>query len=528
MKKRNYNIQAISTIFVISTPHVAIAQTDGEADKCDISDHITYMYEAQTSASSGKTPLWLNANKYGLSSLDEANGYVRVAMEKPLLTDSAHALGLGYGFDVALLGNYTSTVAIQQAFVEGRWLHGVLTVGSKYYPMELKNSQLSSGSQTLGINARPIPQVRLALPDYWTLPFAGRLFHIKGHIAYGKMTDDNWQHSFTGRTSKYSDDVLYHSKAGYIMVGKPEQPRSLTLEVGLEMATQFGGTNHEFINGTETIVKGNTGIGGFFKVLFPGGSDSPYQGTVYESVEGNTVGSWVGRLTYNHDTWSLEAYIDKFFEHHSAMFLLDYDGYGTGDEWNVKKDNKYLLYDFGDCLVGLELKLKNCTLLRGVVAEYITTKYQSGSIYHDRTESNQVHIGGKDNYYNHHIYPGWQHWGMVMGNPLYRSPIYNDDGQVNCQNNRFTAYHLGFNGSVTPCVDYRVLATYQEGWGTYNFPFNKKRTNTSVMVEAVYNHRHDWMITTALGMDTGRLIGNNFGLQLTFRKTGLWGKKKTE
>ena len=210
------------------------------------------------------------------------------------------------------------------------------------------------------------------------------------------------------------------------------------------------------------------------------------------------------------------------------MFLLDYDGYGTGDEWNVKKDNKYLLYDFGDCLVGLELKLKNCTLLRGVVAEYITTKYQSGSIYHDRTESNQVHIGGKDNYYNHHIYPGWQHWGMVMGNPLYRSPIYNDDGQVNCQNNRFTAYHLGFNGSVTPCVDYRVLATYQEGWGTYNFPFNKKRTNTSIMVEAVYNHRHDWMITTALGMDTGRLIGNNFGLQLTFRKTGLWGKKKTK
>ena len=94
MKKRNYNIQAISAIFVISTPHVAIAQTDGEADKCDIPDHITYMYEAQTSASSGKTPLWLNANKYGLSSLDEANGYVRVAMEKPLLTDSAHALGL--------------------------------------------------------------------------------------------------------------------------------------------------------------------------------------------------------------------------------------------------------------------------------------------------------------------------------------------------------------------------------------------------------------------------------------------------
>ena len=34
--------------------------------------------EAQLSASDGTTPLWLNANKYGLSSLDKTNGYARI------------------------------------------------------------------------------------------------------------------------------------------------------------------------------------------------------------------------------------------------------------------------------------------------------------------------------------------------------------------------------------------------------------------------------------------------------------------
>lgn len=108
---------------------------------------------------------------------------------------------------------------VQQAFAEVRWLHGVLSVGAKEYPMELKNQTLSSGSQTLGINARPVPQVRLALPEYWKVPILNGWLQMKGHIAYGKFTDQNWQHDFTQRKTKYSDGVLYHSKAGYLRIG---------------------------------------------------------------------------------------------------------------------------------------------------------------------------------------------------------------------------------------------------------------------------------------------------------------------
>lgn len=500
-------------------------QNEADAGKLDFAHNLTYTLEAQASVADGHTPLWLNANKYGLSSLDETNGYGRVAVVRPLQTDSARRWGIGYGVDVAMAHNFTSTAIVQQAFVEMRWLHGVLSVGSKNYPMELKNNRLSSGSQTLGINARPVPQVRLSLPEYWVLPFGNDMIRIKGHIAYGKMTDDNWQHSFTGRKTKYADNVLYHSKAGYIMIGNPDRFIPLSLELGLEMATQFGGTSHSFNpDGSEKIVNGNGGLRGMLKAFIPGGGDAPEMSTIYQNAEGNHLGSWLARLNYDAERWRLSVYADKYFEDHSSMFMVDYDGYGSGSDWNKKKKRKFILYDFSDWLIGLELNLKYSRWVNGIVAEYINTKYQSGPIYHDHTEGNQVHIGGNDNYYNHYIYTGWQHWGQAMGNPLFRSPIYNEDGQIYFKDNRFKAFHIGISGQPAERLRYRVLATCQVGYGTYEMPFTEKQNNTSFVVEAEYCLPHNWHITGAYGMDFGKILGDNAGFQLTVRKCGILKK----
>ena len=145
--------------------------------------------EAQLSVSDGTTPLWLNANKYGLSSLDKTNGYARVGAFRPLDTDSARRWGWSAGAEVAVAGGYTSTLIVQQAYAELRWLKGLLTVGSKEQPLQLKDQQLSSGSQSLGINARPVPSVRLELPEYWDIPGLNHWIGLKGHIAYGRETD---------------------------------------------------------------------------------------------------------------------------------------------------------------------------------------------------------------------------------------------------------------------------------------------------------------------------------------------------
>lgn len=490
------------------------------SSRADFGRGIAYTAEMQASLSGGKTPLWLNANKYGLSSLDNANGYVRFAALRPLRADSARRWAVGYGVDVALPLNYTSSFVVQQAFVEARWLHGTLAVGSKEYPMELKNQRLSSGSQTLGVNARPVPQVRLALPEYWRLPFAGGWLHLKGHVAYGVMTDDSWQHEFTQKKAKYADQVLYHSKAGYLKVGKPGA--SLDVELGLEMAELFGGKPYRpDRNGEMVRLPTNTGLKAFWNAFVPGGQDA--SDGMYKNMEGDILGSWLMRINYEREQWRLSVYADHFFEDHSQMFFLDYNGYGTGAEWNTKKRNCYFMYAFKDIMLGGELNLKHGTWLRNIVVEYLYTKYQSGPYNHDRTQNISDHVSGVDDYYNHGTYTGWQHWGQVMGNPLYRSPIYNTNGNIRVADNRFWALHLGFDGTPARCVGYRVLATYQEGWGTYTEPFARRHHNVSFLAETAYSFRHGWKATAAYGMDFGsrKMLGHNAGVQITLSKSGI-------
>ncbi len=496
-----------------------------DIDKDDIQkarpfSDMQYKVEMQGSFSDGNTPLWLNANRYGLSSLEKNNGYLRRAVSRPLNADSARRWGIGYGIDIAAATHYTSKAVLQQAYMEARWLHGTLTVGEKEFPMELKNNRLSSGSQTLGVNARPVPQVRVALPDYWTIPALGRWLSVKGHVAYGIFTDDDWQKDFTKQHSRFTEHALYHSKAGYLMIGKPYAFYPLYLEVGLEMAAQFGGTSYHIGNDGKPVgVKAGHGLKDFYNAFIPGGQDAT--DGAYGNIEGNQLGSWVGRLTYDADTWKAAIYYDHYFEDHSQMFFLDYDGYGEGSEYMQKKKHKFFLYSLKDIMLGGEVNIKQGRWLRSIVLEYLYTKYQSGPVYHDRTSNIPDHIAGRDNYYNHNNYTGWQHWGQVMGNPLYRSPIYNDNGQIRVEDNRFVAWHLGLEGEPADRLDYRVLASWQRGYGTYDKPYTPKpRHNGSFMVEAAYHFPHEWVVKGSYGMDFGSILGHNKGLQITIIKSG--------
>ena len=523
------------TIAVLSVTTGVSAQyqePEKKVQPLNLLDSIGYKVEIQGSFSHGKTPLWLNANKYGLSSLENMNGYLRGAIERPLSVDNGRKWGIGYGLDVAGAVNYTSKLVVQQAYVQARWLHGVLTVGAKEEPMELKNNSLSSGSQTLGRNARPVPQVRLALPEYWKIPLTKGWLHMKGHIAYGKMTDDNWQHEFTNRQTKYADNVLYHSKAGYLKIGNEERYFPLSVELGLEMACTFGGTAYMYDaeSGGLKPVKGGTGFKDFWKAFLPGGAEKVEEGTVYQNAEGNQLGSWVFRINYDADWWRLSLYGDKYFEDHSSMLFLDYDGYGTGENWNVREKRRYFLYALKDYLLGIEFHKKYNSWLNTILFEYIYSKYQSGPIYHDHSEGRpDSHICGDDNFYNHYIYTGWQHWGQVIGNPLYRSPIYNEDGTIEVKDNRFMAFHLGFDGQPSERFGYRGMVTYQEGVGTYQHPYYKKHHNVSFLVEGKYNFisRKKWLngtsITAGYGMDFGAILGGiNYGFQLTLAKSGIF------
>lgn len=463
-----------------------------------LTDSVGYRVEAQATAGGGDhAPLWLQANKYGLSSLKTASGYVRGAIERPLRADDGRKWGLGYGVDLAVAAGFTSTFVVQQAYVEGRWLKGTLTVGAKEQPMELKNQELSTGSQTLGINARPVPQVRVALPDYWTIPGLGNWLALKGHIAFGKTTDDNWQKDFRAPETRYTEGTLYHSKAGYLRVG----PKNITMELGIEMATQFGGKSHLWDHGVEKVYENESGLSAFKNALLMSGADAT--DGEFRNAEGNHLGSLVARLNIDQPKWNLGLYADQMFEDHSMLFHY------------CKSGDKYFVYDFKDWLLGAELKLKQTPWLQAIVMEYMYTKYQGGPVYHDQTENIRHQISGRDNYYNHHLFTGWQHWGQVMGNPLFVSPLYNEDGHIEVEHNRFVAWHLGLSGTPAKALHYRVLATWQKSYGTYYYVPEKPMENLSLMAEVAYGIADGWQIKGALGMDKGKLRGDNYGAQLT-------------
>lgn len=491
-----------------------------------LTDGLEYKAEMQATLSSGDhTPLWLNANKYGLSSLKTANGYFRGAIERPLATDSARKWAVGYGLDAAVATGFTSTLVIQQAYAEARWLKAVVTLGAKEQPMELKNQELSSGSQTLGVNARPVPQLRLALPDYWSVPGLNGWLAVKGHVAYGVTTDDRWQKRFTGQNSRYTEHTWYHSKAAYLRFG----PKNITFEFGMEGACQFGGSSFQVIGGAIVETKNHTDLSAFWHALIPSGKEVTEVN--FPNKEGNHVGSWVARLNFDYPSWNLGVYADQFFEDNSSLLHISQNGWGKGDEVYTMKESRYFIYDFKDWMLGAELKLKHLSWLNTIVMEYLYTKYQGGPVYHDHTPKVNEHICGRDQFYNHYLYTGWQHWGMVMGNPLYRSPLYNDDGQIRVQNNRFVAWHFGVSGNPVTGLHYRLLATFQTGYGTYDNLFPDPEHNVSLLAEVDYRFPAEsalrgWSLRGALGLDSGPILGDNTGMQLTIAKQGLFKRKQ--
>ena len=102
-----------------------------------------------------------------------------------------------------------------------------------------------------------------------------------------------------------------------------------------------------------------------------------------------------------------------------------------------------------------------------------SSKDQAGAVFNDTNEYYPEQVSGRDDYYNHGIYPaGWSHWGMGMGNPLLISPIYNKDCTLRFKHNRVKAHHFGLSGSPAtircrrPPLQrlYTLVASVDESW----------------------------------------------------------------
>lgn len=464
---------------------------------------ISTRYEAGGVYGSGNyAPMWHFANKQGIGSNKNGWAYARAAVEGRNVFSNCD-ITLKWGADIVGGYNLTSPVFIQQAYFDFSWKRINISLGQKERWGYIQNPRLSSGALVESGNARPIPQIRIELPEYWNIPGTKGWFGIRGHLAYGWFTDEYWQKDFVGQGATRTTGVRYHSKAGSARIGNAER-FPLTAEVGLYMVTQFGGNTHNHLNNEGKLVDSPARFKDYLTALIPIKGDSRYTIADQTNVAGNMLGSWFGTLTWNDKAWKLRLTYEHVFEDHSQMFWE----YGL---WTEQ-------------LVGLELELKKFKWIKSVTFEYFNLKDQSGPIYHDTNSLIPDQISCVDNNYWHHTYLGWFNYGMMIGTPFTTSPVYNTDGTLNLYNNRTEAFHFGIEGSPLEWMDYRLLVSRSNNWGTYDIPFTEIKHCTSGLMELTFRPEFmkKWSITASFAFDKGKLYGNNYGGMITITRRNIF------
>ena len=145
-------------------------------------DGLHYRTEGAVSFSSGEnTPFWLLNNKQGLSSIEKNNGYLRAGIFRDI--DKDQKFSYGFGADLAVAYNFTSSFIIQQLYADIKYRCLGLSVGSKERVGEFNNPKLSSGNMLYSGNARPVPQIRAGIPDYTIVPWTNDWLAVKGYVA---------------------------------------------------------------------------------------------------------------------------------------------------------------------------------------------------------------------------------------------------------------------------------------------------------------------------------------------------------
>ncbi|MDE5806549.1 MAG: capsule assembly Wzi family protein, partial [Muribaculaceae bacterium] len=323
-------------------------------------DSIRYHAEIGAAFSGGEhTPFWMANNQYGLSSIERNNAYLRVGAFHDM--DTTRRFTWGAGADLAVAARFTSVFVVQQLYGEVKYRCLNLLVGSKELNGFICNSDLGSGNMMFSGNARPIPQVRIGIFDYADFWGTKGWLGVKLYGAFGMFTDNRWIKSWIAPDATYTLNTLYHSKALSFRVGNVRE-FPLEFEVGMEMATQFGGDRYK---GDQLIRKMPRGWKNWVKAVIPmkGGSDTPTSDQA--NVEGNMLGAWNFALSWKPAAdWSVKAYFEHFFEDHSMM---------TFD------------YPWKDGLYGVEARFPKNRWVSEAVYEFLYTKDQTGAVYWDHT-----------------------------------------------------------------------------------------------------------------------------------------------
>lgn len=437
-------------------------------------NELQYRFETAGMAGTGAhAPFWHTSNRQGLPSIQTNNCYMHHAALGSI--SNSKGLNFDYGLDLGAGAGLESNLFVHQLYldIDYKWLG--LSAGMKERWSD-KNPKLSSGALTWSGNSKPIPELRAGIPEYVRVPILGSWFSVKGHVGYGRLTDDKWRKDYGG--GSYTEDILFHSKSLFVRFGDYERfPLQVTL--GLEMNNLFGGV--WYTGGNVRIFPSDAAA--YWTALFP------FHKIEQQGIDdGDNVGSWHLNFDYSLNDWHFGAYYEHYYEDHSSMLGIEYKN-------NTEGEKGFIFYGFRrnwmDGLFGIEINAPDgVRFFKNAVFEFLNTKGLGGPLCHSvsfNTDGMAVveEIDGRDDMYNHNTYDSYTHHGYAIGNPVLISPVYY--GSDRFRSNRVQMFHLGVDGGITRCIDYRLLATTTQHWGCYGMPLREVERVTSVMIECSYS-----------------------------------------
>jgi hypothetical protein len=380
-----------------------------------------------------KVPFWLRSNQYGSIPPAGASLGLIGAVQKDYDRTKAHLAGWGFSAEGRLnVGNPTDFILVE-GYGKFRLAIFELKAGRVKEISGLCDTSLTSGSYSVSGNAIGIPKVQIAIPEFYTLPFFGKLFAFKGSYMHGWI--GNW---FINDEPVPNTPTYLHQKTLYGRFGKPNWKLKL-----------YGGFDHQVIWGNEDSIMGEdyalTPTQRYIYVL----TGKAYNNKSIQATRiGNHLGSIDLGLEYEFKNIRLLVYRQNFYDEGAMYYLANLlDGLNGVSFINKQNSNKDFQW-------------------KRMLIEFLHTKNQAGETWSKYTTSPY------ENYYNNGYYKtGWSYKGIGLGTPFI-NPVNTIKEEFPSApgdyfiNNRVIAIHVGMESYL---FGWNITSkfSYSRNYGTY-------------------------------------------------------------
>lgn len=445
-------------------------------------------------------PFWMRSNQFGNIPAD----------------------GLSLGVIPSVSKVYTGNKKIDWAFsAEGRLnvsdsTHFIFTEGylkTRLGPFEISggrirqttglcDTMLSSGSYSVSGNALGIPQIQISIPDFYTLPFLGHIFAIKGNYVHGWIGD--WYNE-NGRIENTTPTYL-HQKSLYARIGKQDNKLKL-----------YGGFNHQVVWGNEKKIMGDDFTLSTFQTFIYANLGKKYNGdSIKQTRVGNSLGSIDLGFEYRFRNIRLLVYRQSFYDAGALYYTANWlDGLNGVSIINCRENSHKIGW-------------------KRFLIEFFYSKNQAGEKWSRFTPS------PFEDYYNNNYYEGgWSYKGVGIGNPFItprgttRKGLPAPSGYYFI-NNRVAAIYGAFDAIV---YKWHVISkvSYSINYGTYRTSSTGKDYEGAVYpspdgvfptlrqfsgyLKAERNLVHDFAFGFTASVDSGELFYDSVGFMAHVSKS---------